>query len=619
MQRFFVGLVALGVFSASASAQDKGGPPPLDFKAIGLTAELFTAIRQGDKAATIAALDHGADPNRRNWIDMTPMDWALLLDRKDLLPVLLQRGAKLDNGTYGSPAVGATMLGREKEALELLDKGAGAVSNRPDKATTLMLASAFGAPKVIDRLKPDAAELAKQDIDGATALIYAARLGQVETSKRLLALGASVDQTDSHGRTPLMYAAMNGHKAVVDLLLAAGAKPNLTDKTQASALHLVARYSGSVGVTQSLLKAKAAFAGKDATGKTPLTLATHRRFAGVAAVLKAAGARPSGPATTLAVEPAVEKSLITFQSGMKRFLAQSECASCHHQGLGVAVLGRARLKGFKVDSALLESNVKRAQDNMGMAMPLLQGALTNPQMAALVPTSEMGEMTVASSYIFWGLEEAQVKPNPVFSALAQYSATQQQPMGNWEYTLHRGPMQESLVTATAFQVLGLRRFVTTPDGAERIRKAQAWLQSAPTPTTEDKAARLLGLRWSGLSAAAVQKQATALLALQRPDGGFGAKAGASSDAHTTGMALYSLRAAAGLPVSHPAVRKAADYLLRTQDESGAWYANKTIQPFNYFFDTGFPGGESQYASFGATGWATLALMEMSERPKVAKK
>lgn len=210
MQRFLVGLMALGVFATSAPAQDKGGPPALDFKAIGLTAELFTAIRQGDKAATIAALDHGADPNRRNWIDMTPMDWALLLDRKELLPILLERGARLDNGTYGSPAIGAAMLGREKEALELLDKGAGAVSNRPDKATTLMLAAAFGAPKVIDRLKPDAAELAKQDIDGATALIYAARLGQVETSKRLIALGAALDQADSHGRTPLMYAARGG-------------------------------------------------------------------------------------------------------------------------------------------------------------------------------------------------------------------------------------------------------------------------------------------------------------------------------------------------------------------------------------------------------------------------
>lgn len=283
------------------------------------------------------------------------------------------------------------------------------------------------------------------------------------------------------------------------------------------------------------------------------------------------------------------------------------------------MLGRARLKGFKVDSALLDSNVKRSEDSMGMALPLLQGALTNPQMATLVPTSEMGEMTVVSSYLFWGLEEAQVKPNPVFSALAQYSVAQQQPAGNWEYTLHRGPMQESLVTATAFQVLGLRRFVATPEGVERIRKAQAWLQSAPTPTTEDKAARLLGLRWSGLSVEAVQKQATTLLALQRPDGGFGPKAGASSDAHTTGMALYSLRAAAHLPVNHPAVKKAADYLLRTQDESGAWYANKTIQPFNYFFDTGFPGGESQYASFGATGWATLALMELTERSAVGKK
>ena len=602
--------------TAVAGVRAQGGPPQLDLKAVALTAELFTAIRRGDPVAVHAALDHGADPNRPNWLEITPSDWARMVGKRDMIALLATRGAKPEVGIYGAGVVGMVMMGMDNEAVALLERGAGSVSKRPDKATALMLAAAFGAPKALVALKPDAAELAKQDVDGATALIYAARRGQAETTKRLLALGALVDQADNHGRTPLMYAAMNGHKVVVELLLAAGAKPNLTDKERATALHLTARYGGGRAVAQSLLKAKASVGGVDTYGKTPLALAESRRFTELAKSLRAAGARPITAAAPTKPAVAVQKSLTAMQNGMKRFLAQSECGSCHHQGLGLAVLGYAQLKGFAVEQKVLDDNATRITDDVKLVSPLLRLAQSNPQLAGVVPTSEMDEMAVSSAYLLLGLDGAQSKVTPELSAFARYVATQQQPEGNWSFTMHRGPMQESFHTTTAFMVRGLQRYLPAEQSAPILAKAQSWLKSAPVVSVEDRASRLLGLRWSGTETKALQRDVQSLIALQNPDGGWGARPSAPSNPMATGQALYGLRVA-GAAATDGAVRQATDYLLRMQDESGAWFLNKTIQPFNYFFDTGFPGGESQYSSFGATGWATLALMEVADRLKVA--
>ncbi len=45
--------------------------------------------------------------------------------------------------------------------------------------------------------------------------------------------------------------------------------------------------------------------------------------------------------------------------------------------------------------------------------------------------------------------------------------------------------------------------------------------------------------------------------------------------------------------------------------------NKTAAPYNIYIDAEFPHGISQYASFAATCWATMALMQ--ELPDAADK
>ena len=55
------------------------------------------------------------------------------------------------------------------------------------------------------------------------------------------------------------------------------------------------------------------------------------------------------------------------------------------------------------------------------------------------------------------------------------------------------------------------------------------------------------------------------------------------------------------------------FLLRTQEEDGSWFVNKRAMPINNYFDAAFPHGQSQYASFNATCWATMALLPAVDR------
>ena len=99
-----------------------------------------------------------------------------------------------------------------------------------------------------------------------------------------------------------------------------------------------------------------------------------------------------------------------------------------------------------------------------------------------------------------------------------------------------------------------------------------------------------------------------LRADQRPDGGWAELPSLQSDAYATGQALFALNQAGELPVSNQVYRRGVRFLLRTQEEDGSWFVSKRAIPANNYFDAGFPHGESQYVSHGATCWATMALL-----------
>jgi hypothetical protein len=193
---------------------------------------------------------------------------------------------------------------------------------------------------------------------------------------------------------------------------------------------------------------------------------------------------------------------------------------------------------------------------------------------------------------------------------AQSHCRRQVPADSWNINADiRPPLTGSSITATALAIRALRAYAPPSRHDEmqtRAMRGLDFLRRATPRDTQDRAFRLLGLVWGGATPTEIAEARTALLALQRQDGGFGQWPTMDTDAYATGQALYALHAA-GVTASDPHYKKGTDYLLRTQLEDGTWFVRTRAFGFQPYFETGFPHGRSQFISTVATSWASIAL------------
>lgn len=119
--------------------------------------------------------------------------------------------------------------------------------------------------------------------------------------------------------------------------------------------------------------------------------------------------------------------------------------------------------------------------------------------------------------------------------------------------------------------------------------------------------QLLGLTWSNAEPGYLRNAAAALIAQQRPDGGWAQLSTLETDAYATGQALVALLQSEQVAVTDPAVRRGMDYLLRTQQRDGSWLVRTRAFPFQTYRDAGFPHGKDQFISAAGTSWAVMAL------------
>jgi hypothetical protein len=418
--------------------------------------------------------------------------------------------------------------------------------------------------------------------------MHAAVNGYPEFVKLLLEKGANVNVRDEKGRTPLILAAKSGdHPAVLRALLDGGADPR-----------------AAVG------------------NQTALAVATARGYVESATVLRERGAVPAPAVATgapRAPRAAVQASLAALQRSMRAFNKNTGCVSCHQEGLGRMVTGTARQRGLAIDPAVEQALAKRVTTTLTDLRPVLQKAVKDPSAMKEVPLFEIGEVTPFYGFLLTGSIAHKQPADQTVSATAMVVARQQLPDGRW-VCAPRGPMQSSQFTMSALALQAMRAYAPkdrAAEVAERLRRAKAWLLTAPAPSSEDKAFRLLGLKWAGASLQERQKAIEELRTAQRPDGGWPQPDSPDSDAYGTGQALYALHLAGGLPVSDPVYQRGLQFLLRTQDTDGSWFVPKRVYPANNYFDAEFPHGQAQYASFNATCWATMALMQAIDPPPPA--
>lgn len=612
-------LLGLTVLVAASPVRLSHAAPPAPGGKLG--PDLFLAIGRRDPAGIRALLARGADPNARNFLQFTPLMFAAASGQVDVARTLVAAGAKVDAASPYGTALTFAGLGASAPVMQfLLARGARPDPHRPDGITVLMLAARNGQSELIKTLLAKKADVNARDNDQGTALIHAARAGQTKAARVLLEKGAAINAADSQGWTALVHAGLNGHLNCVRLLLAKGADPNLRDKKGRTPVMVVASYSDRPEVVRALAEGGADLQAKDGKDRTALALAAARGRTESAQVLRDRSTDPS-PAQSSETEKtartAVAASLPLLEHSMRIFAQRTGCVSCHQEGLGRMATGMARERGFAIDATLSREQARRVAGMLAEFRPALDQAAKDPKAMKAVPSVEIREFTPTMGFILAGMAAHQQPRNATLGAAALILARQQESDGHWQFILQRVPIQSSAFTMTALAVRAMQTYAPkerAPEVARRVQRARTWLLTTPAETTEDKAFRLLGLQWAGASREKRQKAVEELRADQRPDGGWAQLGAMQSDAYATGEALVALSQAGELPVSDLVYQRGVRFLLQTQDDDGSWFVNKRAIPANNYFDAEFPHGQAQYASFGATCWATMALMLSANPP-----
>ncbi|HTQ11377.1 MAG TPA: ankyrin repeat domain-containing protein [Fimbriimonadaceae bacterium] len=575
--------------------------------------DLFMAIDHHDLARVQSLIKKGADPNSQNGLQFTPLYLAAATHQTAAMQALLDAGAKPDAASaYGTPLLFAALTADSEGAKILYDRNVNVNTSRGDGDTVLMMAALSGSPDFVGSLLQRKADVNAKSEDDETALMYAARAGNTAAGKMLMDAGANVNDADSYGQTALMLAAMNGHLDFVEALLERGADPNLRDEKKRTALMLAASYGDYPDVLGALLRKGADPKAADSRGRTAGEIAAAHGYRRSASLLGEATA----PVQVRTPKAAILLSLKVVQASTAEFDRDASCISCHQEGLGRMATGAARTHGFKLDEAMLRGQSARVAGALNAMRPLHEQALKSPSAMKEIPLIEINEVSDTDGWLLAGMAWQKEPATPASAAMALVLARQQAPDGSWTFSIPRVPMQSSVIGFTALAVHGLHTYAPKSQAREislRIRRARSWLLKAPAQTSDDLAFRALGLRWSGASMSQIASATRALIKAQNPDGGWSQAPGLHSDAYATGEALYALHEGGGLSAQSAPYKRGVRFLLRTQDDDGSWFVNKRAIPANNYFDAGFPHGESQYASFNGTCWATMALLDATAK------
>jgi N-acyl-D-amino-acid deacylase len=212
---------------------------------------------------------------------------------------------------------------------------------------------------------------------------------------------------------------------------------------------------------------------------------------------------------------------------------------------------------------------------------------------------------ISVSYTLLGLAAAKYPADDVTAAMAEVVAAWQGADGAFHpLPAIRPPIESNAFAGTALSLRALQLYGSQPQ--ERIALAIRWLSSAAPRNTEERAMQLLGLAWGNAAAAEIGKATNALLADQRPDGGWGQLPSLETDAYATGQALVALQTA-GYGVTSAAYRRGIAFLMRTQYPDGSWLVRSRTYPVQPKRDSGFPHGDHQWISAAGTSWAAMAF------------
>jgi ankyrin repeat protein len=576
------------------------------------SAPLHHAAGFGSVEVVTLLLDAGADVNATNRRGSTPLFWAI--DDEAKVRLLLARGARVNHRQVEgrTPLYQAASMGSGHGVMRVLI-AAGADPNTPiaNGRTPLMAAAGRGDLEAMQILVEAKARVDVANGAGETALVLAAADGNPAAIRFLLDQGADARVRTKRNETALGNSATAGNEETTRMLLEHGAEVNVRNARGYSALMLAASSDTTPsGAVKALLAKGADTSFKGDYDETALDLASKRGNTDVARLL--GGAVPSAPsamaahgpqATARSIPDAVEQALRMTEKQSYNFIRIGGCNSCHSQDLPSAVAGFARRRGLRAPQEIPQ---------------LPQSMMPSPE--RLMDFSIVGAPSTAWELVDFGMNG--VPASAYTDAAVRAIKAMQTPAGNWSGNeSRRPPMNAGEFQSAAICIYALKHY--TPAGGEAttakaIARAVEWLEKATPQTTQDRAFHALALAWAGDESPSASRSARALLAMQRPDGGWSQLPGMVSDAYATGQALFALATAAKMSPTEPAFQKGIDYLLKTQAADGTWHVQTRSIWLQPYFESGFPYGRDQFISTAGTAWAAMALAAAAPQPSTSQ-
>lgn len=287
------------------------------------------------------------------------------------------------------------------------------------------------------------------------------------------------------------------------------------------------------------------------------------------------------------VSDAVEKALPYLEKEGAWWIENKKCASCHHTTFLVWAKDLALEAGFAVDPDLLD------EQREWMWTSFLDEVKPNPKNpdSKPKPGEVNGDRNVEGVSQFLVSPSAAEAPENVLESLREIVFSNQDEDGNWKPG-GQLPRQDRPAIETQWASNQWAELALKHGGVELARPTQSWKDGVPSVTSEWQLLNLL-LRPKNPHTLAY------FLKRRNEDGGWSWKEGEPSDPSGTGQALIAL-GRSGNAKNHPeVVRRAQEFLIKTQTSEGFWETKGTKDREEV----------TRVSKFWGTAWAVIGLLE----------
>lgn len=168
----------------------------------------------------------------------------------------------------------ASAKGYTKEIERWLKQGANVNAATPEGVTPLMFAVANNQEESVRLLLENDADTEKAANDSKTPLLVAVDNGNTRIAEILIREGADIDYADRNGATALHYASINGDFYMADLLLYYFAAPDIKSRDGTTPL-MAAILAEHADIADLLIQNGANMEARDTNGFTPLMIAAQ--------------------------------------------------------------------------------------------------------------------------------------------------------------------------------------------------------------------------------------------------------------------------------------------------------------------------------------------------------